>query len=203
MPVYQIKNISESIKVGVWKIEESENALRELVSDKVLGKSIAPQTNNEIKLKQWLATRCLLSSFFKDAEIVYDSFGKPSLDNGWFISISHSNEYVTIIVNKKNDCGIDIEKVSSKVERIKHKFLSENDLKVVKTKEELTLYWGAKEALYKCYGKKEVLFIENLFIEGYCLGSKLFNGRIDMPNFKKEIPMRWDKIDDYVLVFTL
>ena len=172
-----------------------------------MGKGIAienkPNINNNLKIIQWLTTRLLLSIFFKNATISYDDLGKPHLDNGWFISISHSNEFVAINLNKKTPCGIDIERISEKVVRIKHKFLNPLDLKNVVSPEHLTIYWGAKEALYKYYGKKEVLFIENLFISNFSSQKNNFIGAIEIENYSKEISMSYEKIEDYVMVYTL
>jgi 4'-phosphopantetheinyl transferase len=203
MPVYQIKNVSESIKVGVWKITETQENLLKTLINKGFDESTIYQTKNKQRLKQWLATRLLLTSFFENSSIIYDELGKPHLDNNWFISISHSNEFVAIILNKDNHCGIDIEKVSEKVGRIKHKFLNPTDLQNIISNEHLTLYWGAKEALYKYYGKKEVLFIENLFLEEFSENNNSFNGKIELPDFKITLPMSWEKIEDYVLVYTV
>lgn len=203
MPIYQVKNVSETVKVGIWKITETENELSELLIRKNVLIENKPISQNKSRIKQWLATRLLLSNFFEDVTINYDDLGKPHLNNGWYISISHSNEFVAITLNKNSHCGIDIEKISEKVARIKHKFLNPLDLQNVTSLEELTLYWGAKEALYKYYGKKEVLFIENLFIENFTKNNALFNGRIDMPDFKREIPMEYEIIEDYTLVYTL
>ena len=203
MPVYQTKKISDSILLGVWKITETEESLLSEFLKTVSDTPTIYQTKNKQRLKQWLATRLLLIVFFNKTKIIYDDLGKPSLDNGWKISISHSNEFVTIILNKEEDCGIDIEKISDKVGRIKHKFLNPLDLENVITAEHLTIYWGAKEALYKLYGKKEVLFIEHLFIEDFSKGSQTFKGKIKMPDYKKVIPMEYKIIEDYILTYTL
>ena len=203
MPVYQKNNISETTKIGVWKITETEAELTEAFVNIGLDKETFLQTKNEQRSKQWLTTRILLNEFFENVQISYDIYGKPQLSNNWHISISHSNEFVAINLNEKNHCGIDIEKISDKVARIKHKFLNDEDLKNVTSPEDLTIYWGAKEALYKCYGKKEVLFIENLFIEDYKENVNSFKGKIDMPDFKIEIQMAWENVDDYILVYTL
>jgi 4'-phosphopantetheinyl transferase len=203
MPVYQTKNISASIILGVWKITEQKEELLNQLFKIGFDKSTIYQPKNEQRLKQWLATRLLLSVFLKNSTIIYDELGKPYLDNDWKISISHSNEFVAIILNNNDNCGIDIEKISNKVARIKHKFLTHLDLKTVITNKHLTLYWGAKEALYKYYGKKEVLFKENLFIEDFSENSKSFSGRIDMPEFKKTLPMKYEIIEDYILTYTL
>ena len=86
---------------------------------------------------------------------------------------------------------------------IKHKFLNPSDLKTVITLEDLCIYWGAKEALYKYYGKKEVLFIEHLFIENFDKNSSTFKGIINMPEFKKEINMNFEILEDHTLVYTM
>jgi 4'-phosphopantetheinyl transferase len=203
MPIYEIKNTSKNAKVGIWKITESSEELIQTFKNKGFDTSALLATKNQQRLKQWLAIRLLLSEFFEDVTIVYDDLGKPHLDNNWFISISHSNHFVAIAINEKTNCGIDIEKISPKIERIKHKFLNHLDLKNVTSLSDLTTYWGAKEALYKFYGKKEVLFIENLFIEGFSKEKSFFKGRIELEDFKITIPMTWKKIEDYVLVYTL
>ena len=203
MPLFQQKNLAHNIKVGVWHITENQEEIINQATVLGINMNTIPKTNSENRIKQWVATRLLVNHFFSDAEIEYDEFGKPSLSNHWNISISHSGEYVAIILNEKENCGIDIEKISSKVERIKHKFLNDDDIKSITTHEYLTLFWGAKEALYKYYGKKEVLFIENLFIKGFSEQESSFTGIINMPDLKKEIKMEWEKIDDYVLVYTL
>jgi len=203
MPIYQKNNISELSIVAVWKITESEEELLSTLITKGFNEKDIYQTKNKQRLKQWLATRLLLNEFFKDVKIIYNDLGKPNLDNGWNISISHSNDFVAIILNKNHACGIDIEKVTPKIERIKHKFLNSSDLKTIISLEHLILYWGAKEALYKYYGKKEVLFIENLFINNFNGSTDIFNGEIKMPDFQKKIPMSWKKIEDFIMVYTL
>jgi phosphopantetheinyl transferase len=203
MPLFQQKNIANNIKVGVWHITENQEDLINQAAFLNIDLGKIPETKSDSRIKQWVSTRLLLNHFFNNVEIVYDKLGKPSLSNHWNISISHSGEYVAIIINEKENCGIDIEKISTKVERIKHKFLNDDDLQNITSHEHLTLYWGAKEALYKYYGKKEVLFIENLFIKGVSEQENSFTGIIDMPNLKTEIKMEWEKIDDYVLVYTL
>ncbi len=204
MPIYELKNISETKKIGIWKITESKEELLNLASYLPYQISI-PNTKNENRIKQWLTTRLLLVDFFDDVQILYDEFGKPYLANNWNISISHTTNFVVILLNRKESCGVDIEKINSKVERIKHKFLSEDDLQKIKSEKGLTIYWSAKEALYKYYGKKEVLFIENLYIKDFNFNSNsnTFKGIIKMSDLKKEIKMNWEEIEDHILVYTV
>jgi phosphopantetheinyl transferase len=203
MPIYQLNNVSETIKIGVWKITETKKQLLEQLSTVGFNESTIPQKKTERGLKEWLSTRLLTATFFEKVQITYNPLGKPFLDNGWNLSISHSNDFVAIIVNKQNDCGIDIEKISDKVGRIKHKFLNPSDLKNITTAEHLTLYWGAKEALYKYYGKKEVLFIEHLFIKDFSPKKNTFKGEINRQDLKVTVPMQYEIIEDYILTYTL
>ena len=94
MPIYQTKNVSNSIKIGVWKITETKEELSKTLINRGFNKATLYQTKNKQRLKQWIATRLLLCEFFDNEPIVYDNLGKPHLNNGWFISISHSNEFV-------------------------------------------------------------------------------------------------------------
>ena len=203
MPVYQIKNVSKNLKIGIWEIAETEEYLIETLATKGISIGNKPNSQNKSRIIQWLTTRLLLNEFFNNTSIIYDNLGKPSLDNGWFISISHTKEFVAVILNKEADCGIDIEKISEKVDRIKHKFLNPLDLKNVTSLRDLTIYWGAKEALYKYYGKKEVLFIENLFISNFFTDKNDFMGTIELQNYRKEIPMKYEILEDHTLVYTL
>ena len=202
MPIHQHKNIAKTIKLGMWVIEEDIDELLYIAKNKNINIKDIPEVKNQSKIKQWLATRLLLNNYFTDVMIVYNEKGKPFLSNGWNISISHSGDYVVILLNEKNNCGIDIEKISNKIEKIKHKFLNESDLKKITTEQDLTIYWSAKETLYKFYGKKEVLFIENLFIEDFSSSKNTFTGIINMPDLKTKLNLVWEKIEDYILVYT-
>lgn len=202
MPILEVKNISTSKKLGVWKISETIDELKNLASQLPYTIEL-PVTKIENKQKQWLAVRLLLNELLPNAQISYNELGKPMLSNDWNISISHTNDFAAVIINMDEECGIDIESISNKVAKIKHKFLSSKDLAQLQTDEELTIYWSAKETLYKYYGKKEVLFIENLFIDNFKISSPNFTGKIDLPNYKKELNLAWQKIENSILVYTV
>lgn len=147
MPLLNKKNITDSLTVGIWHISESQAELKNNYINKGFDEIDIVETKSESRLKQWLSVRLLLNEIYSDASITYDKFGKPMLSNGVEISISHAGEYAVIALNSTKKCGIDIEQISSKVERIKEKFLSLDELEKVTSLEELTLFWCAKEAL--------------------------------------------------------
>jgi phosphopantetheinyl transferase len=74
------------------------------------------------------------------------------------------------MISRTRPVGIDIEQVNQKVERIAHKFLRPAEQAFIEpaTKiQQLYVCWCVKEAVYKCYGQKEVSFLENIAIEPF------------------------------------
>lgn len=202
MPLLNKKNITDSLTVGIWHISESQAELKNNYINKGFDEIDIVETKSESRLKQWLSVRLLLNEIYSDASITYDKFGKPMLSNGVEISISHAGEYAVIALNSTKKCGIDIEQISSKVERIKEKFLSLDELEKVTSLEELTLFWCAKEALYKLYGKKELIFNEQLFVDVKNKPNNLL-GRIKIGENEDVHELVAEKIDDYLLVYTI
>lgn len=192
--------------LAVWKITESVDELRNLLKSFTSIKPLLKKTSNESLIKQQLAIRILIFNFFNPYNLSYDEKGKPFLDNVYSISISHSNEYAAILLDKKNPCGVDIEKISLKVERIKHKFLSKKELAIVSKSnndlELLTKMWCAKETLYKYYGKKEVIFDEHLSLQITDTNQSQFKGKIAIGDFNRTLNLVVLKIEDFILVYT-
>ena len=149
----------------------------------------------------------LLNSLLKkETEVCYNEKGKPYLkDDPIHISISHSHNQLAIIINEFESTGIDIELIRDKILKIKHKFLSKQELIDANNDvETLLIYWAAKETLYKIYGQKEVDFIEHLFVKPFTkhkLG--LIIGEIKMSNFTEAFELKYQILEDYVLVYSL
>lgn len=202
MPILHKKDINNSLSIGIWHIVEAKEELLNSFVNKGFNAKNTIISKNELRLKQWLAVRLLLHEFYPNVEISYNEFGKPFLSNKVEISISHAGDYVVIALNTSKKCGIDIEKISSKVDRIKHKFLNAKELEIAKTLEELTLFWCAKEALYKLYGEKELIFNEQLFVS-YQNKPNIVQGRIKTGSNDEQHDLMTEKIEDYFLVYTI
>ena len=72
------------------------------------------------------------------------------------------------------------------------------------------VYWGAKEALYKAYGKGELDFKKNILVEPflyenipYHASDGEFQGTILKEDFKKNFNLFYRKIDNYILVYAI
>src|SRR5699024_6379395 len=98
-------------------------------------------------------------------------FGKPHLKDGKYISITHSREFTGIIVSDDRPVGIDIEKQREKILRIAHKFTTLEEYHTLANEEalirKLNIVWCAKESIYKLYGKKGLLFLENINVQDF------------------------------------
>ena len=163
MPLLYQQNINESTKLGVWKIEEPEEFFLEKVP-------LQREITHPNKRLQHLAGRYLLPFLFPDfphEEIEIADTRKPFLPNEQYhFSLSHCSKYAAAIVSKINRVGVDVEVITERVNKIKHKFLHPDELRFVNSQSTsqqinlLTLLWSAKEAMFKWYGLGEVDFSE-------------------------------------------
>lgn len=162
MPLFYQHNINESAKIGIWKIEEEEDFFLERISS---GRPIA----HSDKRVQHLAGRYLLSVLASDFpldELRISASRRPFLPRGQYeFSISHCAGYAAAIVSQKKKIGLDIELISSKIEAIKDKFLTERELELAQDIQQLTIFWAAKEAVYKWYGLGGVDFKEHIRLD--------------------------------------
>lgn len=150
-------------------------------------------------------TAYLLQQLLKSEDLIlnYSPENKPYLKGRTeHISISHSHDKLAIIINSKENTGIDIELIRDKVLNIQQKFLNEKELLFANNNvERLVTLWAAKETLYKIYGLKEIEFIANLKIENF-EGNEIV-GCIETSNLKKKFLLRHETIDNYKLVYAL
>ena len=151
-------------------LEDSESLLSRLsFRDKYL--PIIEQMPENRK-REWLTIRVLIKELLgEEKEILYNSLGKPYLsDNSFHISISHTKAYAALILNKENEVAIDIEKISSKVENVRKRFVNDVEEKVLSQSNErihLLLYWSAKESLFKRMNVESVDFKSQLHIQAF------------------------------------
>ncbi|HWY12181.1 MAG TPA: 4'-phosphopantetheinyl transferase superfamily protein [Bacteroidia bacterium] len=153
------------------------------------------------------ATVFLLQKLFhKEVELSYNTEGKPELhQENCHISISHSHDKLVIICNRSAPTGIDIELIRDKVLKIQDKFLSDDEIRDAKNNvDKLILYWGAKEAMYKLYSLKEIVFADHLFVHDFELKNEgLLVGEIRLETFHKKLSLHYEKLEDYMLVYVL
>lgn len=206
MSLYKTLTVNNTTKVLIWKIEESISFLKEGIS---LSENSATRLNSmksELHQKGFLSIRHLLKAVdYTDFDLIYDEFGKPHLKDGKFISITHSFTFTAIIISDNLKVGIDIEKQRDKILKIAHKFtpiqeyntIANVDAKISK----LTIVWGAKESLYKIYGKKKLLFLHHIYIDDFRFEDEKTTGEIKYNGESATYKIQFLEFEGFTCVF--
>ncbi len=202
MPIFNNSTLTNE-QVLLWEITESEHELSDYLRDNTnLIEGIA-NINNKTRKKQFVASRALIKQAFGDVSIEKTPNGKPLIkDSNQHISMSHDGEFATLIVSN-SPCGIDIQSISNKVLRIKHKFIHPDDLYANSNNiDDLTILWCAKEAIYKINGEPEIFFKEHIVIRKGEKDNQL-SAEIVHLDYKAEYQLEVARIKNYYLVYTL
>lgn len=170
MPILVKQELSNGGELGVWEITEPVSYF----SDRL---DLHPQETSELstlndrKRLEWMASRYLLhlmSGRRTRGACLKDSHGKPYLaGSNYHISMSHSRAMVAVVASPQA-IGIDIQVVVQKIDRIARKFLTPLELdRIDETSyiETLHVLWGAKESLYKAYGKRQLDFRKHIWTD--------------------------------------
>ena len=165
MPVFFQHQINEYTRLGVWKIEETEDFFKGNVPQH-------REVTHPHKRLQHLAGRFLLQYLFPDFPyelIQIADTRKPYLpDERYHFSISHCGDYAAAIVSSKNRVGVDVEEPVGKILNIQNKFLSSKEREQFLGELKFpdfrlpTLLWSAKESVFKWYGVGGVDFRQHI-----------------------------------------
>lgn len=135
----------------------------------------------------------------------YNHNNKPFLQNDYrHLSISHSHNYLAIIINTKHQTGIDIELIRPKILNIKHKFCNQNELNYANNNiEMLTCIWSAKETVYKINGVKGVSFSEQIKVNPFSINQPTILASVLLNNNWLTFNLALQKIENYYLTYLL
>ena len=209
MPVFFQHQINDTTRLGIWKIEETEEFFKENV----------PQhrdVTHPHKRLQHLAGRFLLQFLFPDfpyALIQIADTRKPYLpDEQYHFSISHCGDYAAAIVSRDKRVGIDIEIPVDKIARIMYKFLSPKEHVIFNLVPGTagspssnfgipTILWSAKESVFKWFGNGGVDFRKEIQL----LKQHSANETIDcfFFYFIIQLSIRYRQFDQLVLAWTM
>ncbi len=207
MPLFLKKN-DLGAAIAIWRIGEPETWFLDNLAltagemkqlDAIKGK----------KRLEWLAVRYLthaLTELDTRLPILKDDSGKPYLaHDGLHLSISHSGDLAAAMLAPL-PVGIDIQRPVEKIERIAYKFLRpEEDASLHPDHRllQLHVYWGAKDTLYKAYGRRELDFRAHIAITPFVFKPEggIFTGRVEKEDFAAQYALRYELVEGYVLVY--
>ncbi len=216
MPLFQTIQFNETTKILVWQITES---FEELLSKVVLKEKTQLRLNgmkSQMHQRAFLSVRMLIQEMgFTDHELHYDEFGKPYFDCHNYISITHSHDFAAIIISDET-VGIDMELQREKILRIADKFVDTENSYLSKSSEtqniadyirELTVIWGAKEAIFKIRNEKGISFKDHIRIDAFSLDEKQTEASLHFNDLVIEFDVHYEEIKsstsghDFTLVY--
>lgn len=203
MPFFKSIKIKPNTNLYLWKITESYDWFCENVKLKETSFLRLESMKSESHRKGFLAVRMLLQEVgYSDYDLFYDDFGKPHLQDGKHISISHSNDFSAVVISNEI-LGLDIEQLKEKTLKIAPRFMQIHHLDGLSFEEKLkksTVIWGIKEAIFKIKNEKGISFPEHIFEKPFDLKDKKAIGILQFNGKEEFFNAHFDQIENYIFV---
>lgn len=206
MPLFKIIPINETTSIFLWKITEDYNELFRNVSLKDTSLSRLEKMKSESHKKGFLSVRKLLQYCgYNDFDLFYDESGKPHLQDGKHISISHSFDFAALALSNEN-IGIDIEQVKEKVLRIAPRFMETWHLENLTQQDQMkkaTVIWGTKEAIFKVKNEVGISFPDHIFEKAFSLSEKKCQAELRFNAREEHFNIHFEEVENYMIVCAL
>lgn len=173
MPL-RFQDIQNDFALGVWLIDENEQTLIDVLPEQ---DSMTAFVKHRQKHVERLAARVLVKYLVEKMGLGYEPLSKSATKKPYFknlalnVSISHCYPYAAAILHQKYEVGIDIQQPDDKIRRIFERIMDKKEIEQATDLDTQTLFWSAKEALYKLFDSEGVFFKEEIHV-------KLENGEL-------------------------
>jgi phosphopantetheinyl transferase (holo-ACP synthase) len=115
------------------------------------------------------------------------------------ISISHTEGYAAILLGK-GKLGVDVQHYKPNVMKVRDRFLDEHELQMAQDIETTTLFWAAKEAIYKYNALPALDFRDPITI--HSIEPELLPSSFIYEGTETKLNLGWRKLDGAMLVWT-
>ena len=207
MPLYKTITVGTDAKVLIWKIEESFEQLSHGIALTAHCRERVDGMKSDLHRRGFMSIRHLLAAVgYTDMDLYYDANGKPHLQDGKHISITHSFIFSAIIISEK-EVGIDIEKQRPKILKIAHKFTPIEEYRTLANDDaimrKLTMVWGAKESLYKSFAKPGVSFLQHIYVEDFRLEALETIATVNFDDAEENYYVRFLEFEEFTCAYAL
>lgn len=203
MSLLKIKALNETTQLLVWKITETFDELFCSVVLKDVSLARLEGMKAESHQKGFLSVRRLLmEAGYTDFDLYYDEFGKPHLQDGKHISISHSNDFSVIVLSDVN-IGADLEILKDKTVKLAPRFMDVSHLVNLSAADLLrkaTVVWGIKESVFKIKNEIGISFKDHIFEDDFTLADKECTVELRFNDKTEYFNIVFDFIENYVFV---
>ncbi|MBQ0907309.1 4'-phosphopantetheinyl transferase superfamily protein [Flavobacterium sp. F-328] len=205
MPLYQDTHPQLGTRMLIWKVTESLTHLQSQIQLRPESQARLESMKSELHQRAFLSVRMLLhEAGYTDFDLYYDAFGKPHLEDGQHISITHSHEFAAIIISNQK-VGIDIELQREKIKSIASKFCDAELTFLVEQSQDyipkLTVIWGAKEAIFKIRNEKGISFKNHIQVDSFDLVDKQSQSQLHFDNVIQYFKIYFEEVEDFILVY--
>lgn len=207
MPIYKSEEIMPGTRLLVWKITESEEELAAVALKPACHGRIDRMKSNQHR-RGFLSVRWLLKEAgYSDFDLHYDADGKPYLEDGNFISITHSYGFSAIIVGNRN-VGIDMELRREKVITIADKFIDKefaylDPMHMGTYMHMLIVIWGVKEAVFKMISRVGLSFKQHMDVQPFNYYESKGTATVKFEEIDNNYSFFFEEIEDFTLVYSL
>lgn len=191
---------------GIWKMEEDPGILLSQLDNKQDLVDFLQVVTSPVRILERIAVRVLLKTLLGEEKTInYYPNGKPYIeDQSINISISHTKDYVAVILSQSPLLGIDIEYISDRVKRIRSRFIS--DLEYIDPENEVThllLHWSGKETMYKALSREKIDLKENFHIKKFIpLQKGFFEASETFTEDNLQFKIQYIATDEYIVTYT-
>ena len=208
MPLEKLEYQADERAWGIWKITEEEDALPQQVNayESIPDSITHPEKRLEFIAGRVLARKLLEAIGKKFEGVTKDMYGKPFFKESIYqLSLTHSFPYVAAITDKNKSVGIDLEQIKDKLVKIGPRVLDSAELQDAgsdATKH--CIYWCAKEAMIKIYGKKDLVFAEHLLVSPFKMEKEgTLAGKIKVSESQTAVRLQYRVYDGFVVVLNI
>lgn len=192
--------------LALWETTESADDLAREFRGSPADVAEAEGIAHPQKRLEFLASRVLVRTLVENAGFGFqglekDVFGKPRLiRHDGYLSLTHTARYAAAVLHPTRAVGIDLEPITDQLQRVVPRVLSPAEIThAAADPQRLAVYWTAKEAMYKLYGRRGLSFRDHLFIEPFADGVDSVVGRLDFEGLNRRFSIEVRQVDGQVL----
>ena len=211
MPLHSLTPLSNHALLGIWQLQEPAEALLAALPNPERYAAACPPGRHPARARQWLAGRMLAHALLREfttasALLTNDANGRPFFEQlpGFSVSLSHSGEWVAGMVAAQGRVGTDVELVRDKAQKLAPRFLAETErADAGHDAAKHSLYWSAKETLYKLHSRRGLVFKEQLLLNPFRLREAgVLTGHLLLENSRSQHQVYYQRLPpNYVLTY--
>jgi 4'-phosphopantetheinyl transferase len=170
VPLKSTEIINPQSTLYLWNITEPDHFFLEKLELSSIELGLLSKFHPR-RFREFIASRYLIQKsvgLVESIDLFKDEHGKLLVNRkDSYLSLSHSQDWTGFVFSDK-PVGFDIQVYTDKINTIANRFLSTVEQSMISQispnlqLQYKTLAWCAKEAIYKCYGKKNIIFKDQI-----------------------------------------